>query len=212
MENDPWERSLEEQIQTTVEHVYNLHRDQHYRGNYISNTEHLDGDEMPLGMTVTYGGSSMIEFVDVPLAEWHRDKAIDLLDEGYEALMEFSTGKELRGRQLETLADGSGKPTAYAWFHKEGQGRQPIIDDLGMGELFYFFKTEGDANRFMKEYVENYGITDLSPFERIEVELTEAVPGEELEDEILTREILREIESQDEEREGEPDQADIEKF
>lgn len=172
---------------------------------------------MPVGFTVTYGGDSIIEFVDLPLARWHRDKAIELLDQSYEDLLEYSTALELREQKQEPVADGSGEkepdnPTAYAWFHKAGQGKQPIIDDLGLGKMFYLFKTEDDSRRFMKEYSQQYNITDLSPYELVEVEITDVVDGEELEDEILTPEVLREIETGEDEETAVQEQADFENY
>jgi hypothetical protein len=136
-----------------------------------------------------------------------------LEEEGYDAFIQYFNHPFDEPVQ-EVVPDGAGqRETCYAWFHEDGQGKQPIIDDLGLGKLFYFFDTEDDANRFMKEYAKEYGITDLSPYQRVEVEISEVLNGEQLEDEILTPETLREIETgEDDSDEEEAEQSNIEKF
>jgi hypothetical protein len=145
---------------------------------------------------------------------WHIEKGIELLEhEGYEAFIQYFNDP-FDEQFHEVVPDGAGqRETCYSWFHSGGQGKQPIIDDLGVGGLNYFFKSEEDANRFMKEYAKQYNVTDLSNYERVEVEISDVVNGGELEDEILTPEILRELEASEEsDEEDSGEQSDIEKF
>lgn len=127
-------------------------------------------------------GGPQFTVENISLAPWHRDKAIELLDDSYEDLIDYFTENPVSdggSNFTDTAVPDGGRPTAYAWFETSGQDKQPIIDDLGMGKLYYLFKTEEDANRFMREYMKEYGVTDVSRYERVEVEITDIVDGEE---------------------------------
>ncbi|WP_058825737.1 hypothetical protein [Haloferax sp. Q22] len=56
---------------------------------YVSDGEFQDGD-VPFGTYLTFeDGGPQYRIEDPYLAPWHRDKGIELLDEGYDALLEY---------------------------------------------------------------------------------------------------------------------------
>lgn len=119
--------------------------------------------------------------VEPPLAIWHRTKAVELLEDSYEALIEHQSSQPV------TAADGGqtakSSHTAYCWFHRQPAhqgGKQPIIDDLGTGQLYYFFKTDDDAQSFMNAYAEQYGVSDLENYELVEAELGQVDTADEI--------------------------------
>lgn len=174
---DEFGRTLEEQLQDQVRWEWYLDEKEHkIDETYRSERRYGDGEDLPYGMFVTYdtGGPQFGTFEYFP--HWHFEDTIERLEDSYEALLE-----EPASDGGDVVADGGSQPnpTAYAWFESGGQDKQPVIDDLGMGKLYYFFKTEDDANQFMQEYMKEYGVTDLSRYERVEVEITDVVDGED---------------------------------
>jgi len=174
---DEFGRTLEEQLQDQVRWEWYLDEKEHkIDETYRTERRYGDGEELPYGMFVTYdhSGPAFDTFEYFP--HWHFEDTIARLEDSYEALLEEPTPDG-----GDVVADGGSQPnpTAYAWFESGGQDKQPVIDDLGMGKLYYFFKTEDDANRFMQEYMKEYGVTDLSRYERVEVEITDVVDGED---------------------------------
>lgn len=78
---------------------YWIDRDQHsIHEEYVSDDEYLDSEEdLPFGFQVTYErGGPQYKIEEPYLAPWHRDKVIELLDESYEALLEFAANHENR--------------------------------------------------------------------------------------------------------------------
>jgi hypothetical protein len=55
---------------------------------YVSDDGYLQDGDVPFGFYVTYeDGGPSFEFEDPYLAPWHRDRAIELLDDSYDALV-----------------------------------------------------------------------------------------------------------------------------
>lgn len=74
------------------------------RGEYQSDTSHLDGD-LPFGVQLIHGHGPRYS-VETYLPRWHYEKAIEILEEErYEALVEFAPGEE--------LCTGGGSETLY---------------------------------------------------------------------------------------------------
>ncbi|MFB1064895.1 hypothetical protein [Natrinema sp. H-ect4] len=67
-----------------------IDRDQHsIHEEYVSDGEFQDGD-VPFGMYLTFeDGGPQFQIEEPYRAPWHRDKAIELLDDSYEALLEY---------------------------------------------------------------------------------------------------------------------------
>jgi len=73
---------------------YWIDRDQHsIHEEYVSDEVYQDSEEdLPFGFQLTYERGGPQYTIEEPyLALWHRDKAIELLDESYEALVDFAT-------------------------------------------------------------------------------------------------------------------------
>lgn len=91
---DEFGRTLEEQLVDVIIWGHMLDRDQHHiREDYVSDDLYQDSEEdLPLGFYVTYDSGpeySIFDFDDENRAEWHKDTAIELLEEeGYNALLE----------------------------------------------------------------------------------------------------------------------------
>jgi len=87
---DVFDRSLEEQLQDDVIYGYLVDRDLHeIHEEYVSDDGFLDGDA-PFGTYVTFeGGGPQFKVEDPYRAPWHRDKAVELLDEGYDELVDY---------------------------------------------------------------------------------------------------------------------------
>lgn len=71
-----------------------LDRDRHsIYEEYVSDDFYQDSEEdLPFGLMVTYNNGGPQYKIEEPyLAPWHKDKAIELLDESYEALVGFAT-------------------------------------------------------------------------------------------------------------------------
>ena len=67
----------------------------HQRDKYVSDTKYQSSENLPHGFQITYtDGGPTYEIVDVPLASWHREKAIELLEESYENLVEYFGDRE----------------------------------------------------------------------------------------------------------------------
>lgn len=58
---------------------------------YVCDEKYQDsGEDLPFGFMLTYeGGGPQYNIEEPYLAPWHRDKAIELLDEGYEEMLEY---------------------------------------------------------------------------------------------------------------------------
>ncbi|GCF16242.1 hypothetical protein Harman_41770 [Haloarcula mannanilytica] len=81
---------MEEQLQDEI--VWNHWVDQHLhnKDRYVSETRYQADEELPYGFQVTYrDGGPSYEAVDIPLATWQKEKAVELLDESYEALLRY---------------------------------------------------------------------------------------------------------------------------
>lgn len=79
-------------MQDNIVWNYWVDRDIHnIREEYVSDGYLQDGEEdLPFGIHVTYeDGGPQFEIEEPYLAPWHRDKAIELLDEGYDTLVNW---------------------------------------------------------------------------------------------------------------------------
>lgn len=87
---DEFGRSLEEQLQDNIQWNYWVDRDQHrIHENYVSDDYLQDGD-VPFGTYVTFeDGGPQFRIEDPYLAPGLRDKAVELLDDSYEALLQY---------------------------------------------------------------------------------------------------------------------------
>jgi hypothetical protein len=67
---------------------------------------------------------------------------------------------------------------AYAWYDRNHG--IPIFDDLGAGQPYILFDSPGDAKRFMYEYVDRYGLEDVSHIDLFELEVKRKADAEYL--------------------------------
>lgn len=61
----------------------------HQQGRYVSDDKYQSGEDLPHGLQIIYDGGPSYKIVDTPLAGWHRQKAVELLDESYEDLIDY---------------------------------------------------------------------------------------------------------------------------
>ena len=92
---DEFGRSLEEQLADDIIHNHFVDRYSHnIHEEYVSDDLYQDSEEdLPIGFAVKHrGGGPSYVVEDIPLATWHKDKAVELLeDEGYDALVDWAT-------------------------------------------------------------------------------------------------------------------------
>lgn len=89
---DEFGRSFEEQLQDNIIWNYWVDRDQHrIQEEYVSDYYLQDGDDdLPFGIYVTFeDGGPQYKIEEPYLAPEHRDKAVELLDDSYEALLNY---------------------------------------------------------------------------------------------------------------------------
>lgn len=89
---DEFGRTFEEQLQDQIEWEYVLDSDQHrIHEEYVSDDQYQDSEEdLPFGFHVTYeNGGAQYKIEEPYLALWHRDKAITLLNQSYEHLLQY---------------------------------------------------------------------------------------------------------------------------
>jgi hypothetical protein len=90
---DEFGRTLEEQLVDDIIWQHWIDRDFHkIREEYVSDDYLQDGgDDLPFGTYVTYdGGGPSFEIEEPYRAPWHKDMAIELLEEeGYDALVDW---------------------------------------------------------------------------------------------------------------------------
>jgi len=61
----------------------------HQRDKYVAEQRYETTEGLPYGMQISYDSGPSYEVVDIPLAVWHREKAVELLDESYESLIQY---------------------------------------------------------------------------------------------------------------------------
>jgi len=87
---DEFGRTLEEQLIDQIAWNYLVDSDLHsIHEEYSCDDKYQDGDEdLPFGFHVTYNGGPELEIEEPYLAPWHRDHAIEVLEEdGYDELI-----------------------------------------------------------------------------------------------------------------------------
>jgi hypothetical protein len=173
---------LEGKLQQQIIHEALTCRSHVNRGEYVSDTAHLDGEQLPYGTQVIHDYGPQIS-QESYFPNWHYDTAVELLDDSYDKLVyHFNTPGEIQIRsQVEKPEiDTETVATAYAWFDKTSDDRQPVIDDLGLDKDYYFFKTDDDAKRFMQEYSRQHNISNLGDFELVELGILSQKSGDQL--------------------------------
>lgn len=162
---------MEEQLIDEIVWNHWRDRDTHFNEEYVSDTQYQDeGDDLPFGSQIVYDGGPRVEIVDLPLAQWHKEKAIQLLeDESYDSLVEYFSHTRAK-----PIPDGGPeKPTVYAVFEKGDH--QPLIHDFGVGGLNFLWSSEEDAAQFAQAYFEQYGITDPTRYKVVEFQVTDEI-------------------------------------
>lgn len=89
---DEFGRTFEEQLQDDIVWNHWIDRDQHrIHEQYVSDEYLQDGEgDLPFGMHVTYeNGGPQIKIEEPYRAPWHKDKAVELLDDSYDALVDY---------------------------------------------------------------------------------------------------------------------------
>jgi hypothetical protein len=107
---------------------------------------------------------------------WHYGKAIELLDDSYEALLEyFQTGEAVTDGGQHQI-ENPHPDTVWFWY-------DPSIDYIVQEEVEPydvrgFFDSEDTAHQFLEWYADQYSITDPTHLElyRAEIEYVENAP------------------------------------
>jgi hypothetical protein len=81
---------LEEQLIDDLIYRFTLNQDQFLRGEYNSDTSHLDGEDLPHGIQLIYNNGGPQYSVEKYLPIWHYDNTIEHLQDSYEALLDFT--------------------------------------------------------------------------------------------------------------------------
>lgn len=99
IEDDEWTdefgRTLEEQLQDNIVHRYWIRSDRYQQGEYNSDASHLDGETRIHGLQIIYQDGGPQYSVEKYLPVWHHDKAVELLDDSYETLLEYFDDHDL---------------------------------------------------------------------------------------------------------------------
>lgn len=77
-------------MQDNIVHRYWNRNERYQNGEYNSDTPHLDGETKVHGSQVIYQDGGPQYSIGKYLPVWHHDKAVELLDDSYEALLAYS--------------------------------------------------------------------------------------------------------------------------
>lgn len=83
------ETGLEQQLQDEIRWNHWIDWYIHRQDKYVAEKRYETREETLYGLQVTYDYGPTYEVVDIPLAVWHREKAVELLDESYEAMIQY---------------------------------------------------------------------------------------------------------------------------